>query len=104
MSAEYLQLTVYVDQNDTSGDVPLYEAIVRRLLHLGVAGATVQRGVMGYGRHGRVHHQRLLGVSDDRPMTIVAIDESPRLRLAAAEIRKLVKEGVITLHAVERVE
>lgn len=101
MSSDYLQLTVYVDETDLSGELPLYEVIVRRLLHLNVAGATVYRGMMGYGSHGRVHRQRLFGVSDDRPMVIVAIDNAAKIREVVKEIRGLVKEGLVTVSPVE---
>jgi len=96
-----LQLTIYVNETDMSGEVPLHEIIVRRLLHLEIAGATVERGVMGYGKHGKVHRRRLLGVSDDRPIVITAIDDAERIRPALPEIKALVVEGLITLNEVE---
>lgn len=96
-----MQLTIYVNETDLHDDLPLHEVLVRRLLHLEVAGATVLRGVMGYGRHGKVHRQRLFGVSDDRPLAILAVDEEPRLRAAIPEIRALMPEGLITLTPVE---
>lgn len=96
-----MQLTVYVNETDMHEDLPLHEVVVRRLLHLEVAGATVLRGVMGYGRHGKVHRQRLFGVSDDRPLAIIAIDEEARLRALIPEIRSLLPEGLITLAPVE---
>ena len=97
-----LQLTVYVNEADRgANDVPLHEIIVRRLLHAHVSGATVLRGVMGYGRHERVHRSRLFGVSDDRPVMVVAVDEAERLRALLPELRALVTEGLITLHEVE---
>ena len=97
----FLQLTIYLDETDTHGEVPLYEAVVRRMLQLNLSGATVQRGVMGYGRHGRVHRSRLFGVSDDRPVVITAVDEEGKIRQATDEIRPLLTEGLITLHEVE---
>ncbi len=96
-----LQLTIYVNETDMSGDLPLHELIVRRLLHMEVAGATVLRGVMGYGSHGRVHRRRLLGVSDDRPIVIIAVDEADRIQRALAELRGLVPEGLITITEVK---
>lgn len=96
-----MQLTIYVNETDLHDDLPLHEVLVRRLLHLEVAGATVLRGVMGYGRHGKVHRQRLFGVSDDRPLAIIAVDEEPRLRAVIPEIRALMPEGLITMAPVE---
>lgn len=97
-----LQMTIYLNETDRdSGDLPLHETIVRRLLHEHIAGATVLRGVMGYGKHEQVHRTRLFGVADDRPMVIVAIDEPARVRAVLPEIRTLVTEGLITLQEVE---
>ena len=97
-----LQLTIYLNEADRgSQDVPLHEVIVRRLLQAHVSGATVLRGVMGYGKHGKVHRTRLFGVSDDRPMVIVAVDEAERIRALLPELRTLVTEGLITLQEVE---
>jgi len=96
-----LLLTVYVDETDMCGEIPLYEAIVRRLLHHNIAGATVMPGTMGYGRHGRVHHKRLFGESDDRPMAIFVIDQDSKIRAILPEIRAMVQEGLVTVAPVE---
>ena len=96
-----LQLTIYLNEADQLKDVPLHEAIVRRLLHLEIAGATVTTGLMGYGKHGQLHRKRLLGVSDDRPVVITAIDDEARIRAALKAIQPMVLEGLITLQQVE---
>ncbi len=90
-----------VDETDTWRDISLYEGIVRKLVHLEIAGATVQAGIMGYGSHGRVHRKRLFGISDDRPITITAVDTEEKIRRAAAEVRPMLKEGLIFLSDVE---
>jgi PII-like signaling protein len=95
------QLTIYVKETDMSGDLPLHEVLVRRLLHLDISGATVMVGVMGYGKHGRVHRKRLFGVSDDRPLVINAIDDEPRLRAALPELRALAPGALMVLQEVE---
>lgn len=95
-----LQMTIYLKETEMSGDVPLHEAIVRRLLHMEITGATVLRGVMGYGRHGHVHRKRLLGVSDDHPIVIVSVDEAVKIERILPELRKLVPGGLITVQEV----
>lgn len=92
-------LLIYVDETDTWGDEmqPLYDAIVRRLLQLGVAGATVQRGLMGFGANLRVHRPRLLGISDERPVVISVIDHEARLRSVMPELRSMIREGLVFL-------
>jgi PII-like signaling protein len=98
-----LQLSIYINETDMSGDVPLYEILVRRMLHMEVAGATVTRALMGYGKHGKVHRKRLFGVSDDSPIVITAIDEEGRIRAVLPHLRTMVPEGLITLQEVETV-
>jgi PII-like signaling protein len=89
------QLLIYVDENDTHGEVPLYEAIVRRLVSLEAAGATVTTGIMGFGKHGRVHRKRLFGVSDDRPIVISVVDTPEKIEKIVTAVAPLVREGLM---------
>jgi uncharacterized protein len=90
-------LLIFVDETDTWQQMPLSEAIVRRLRQLDVAGATVQIGIMGFGSHMKVHHKRLFGISDDRPVVISVVDEELKLRQVLPEIRGMVREGLVVL-------
>lgn len=99
-----MMMTIYVDETDLWETGPLYEAIVRRLRQLGVAGATVQSGIMGFGKRGQVHHKHLFGISDDKPMIITVVDSEATLRAVAPEIRSMVREGLVLLQDVEAVE
>jgi PII-like signaling protein len=92
-------LLIYIDETDTWGDarIPLYEAIVQKLFDLGIDGATVHLGIMGFGANRRVHRKRLFGVTDDRPVTISAVDEEGRLREVLPALRSMVKEGRLFL-------
>ena len=94
-------LTIIVDETDMAGEIPLYEAIVRKLVRLELAGATVQSAIMGYGRHGRVHRKRLFGVSDERPISIHVVDREGALRMALPELKAMIPEGLIFLSDVE---
>ncbi len=96
-----LQLTIYLNEADRIGDVPLHEEVVRHLLQFDVAGATVTPGLMGYGKHGKVHRKRLFGVSDDRPVVITAVDDASRIRPILTELKAMIQEGLITLQEVE---
>ena len=96
-----LQLNIYLNEADGDGELPLHEVLVRRLLHLEIAGATVTQGVMGYGRHGKVHRKRLFGVSDDRPIVITSVDNAVQIHLAVKDIQPLLSEGLITVQEVE---
>lgn len=97
MNAPAKLLLIFFDESDQFGDLPLFEAILRRLVHMGISGATVQTGIMGYGVHHRIHHKRLFGVSDDRPVTIAVVDEEAKIRSILPTIRPMVKEGVVLL-------
>ncbi|MBL8233021.1 MAG: DUF190 domain-containing protein [Bryobacterales bacterium] len=96
-----MQLTIYLNEADRIGDIPMHEDVVRRLLHFDIAGATVTPGLMGYGKHGKVHRKRLFGVSDDRPVVITAVDDEARIRPILTELKAIVLEGLITLQELE---
>lgn len=96
-----LQVSIYLKETDRKDDIPLHELIVRRLLHSGIAGASVMRGIMGYGRHGHVHRTRLFGVSDDRPIVIIAVDDHDRILAFLPELKALLPGGLITITEVE---
>jgi PII-like signaling protein len=97
-------LLIYVDETDLWGTGTLYEAIVRRLRQLGVSGATVQHGIMGFGAHMKVHHKRLFGISDDKPIIITVVDNEQKIREVLPEVKSMVKEGLIVLLNAEIVE
>ena len=90
-------LLIFIDQTDTWQNVPLHTAIVRVLEQNGIAGATVLSGIMGYGIHRHIHRRGLLGVSDDKPLTIAVIDNEDKLRSVLPIIRPMVREGLIGL-------
>ncbi len=90
-------LLMFVNEADMWHNRPLYQAIVERLRQLDVAGATASAGLMGFGHHQRMHHKGLFGIPDDRPITIVAVDEESKLRAAVPELRSMLREGLIVL-------
>src|SRR5262245_14000850 len=88
-------LLIFIDKTDTWQNAPLHEAIVNVLAQHGIAGATVLSGIMGYGIHRRIHRKGLLGVSDDKPLTIAVIDNEQKLRDVLPAIRPMIREGLI---------
>ncbi len=90
-------LLIFINETDTWNDAPLYQAIVQRLRQLSLAGATAQAGILGFGHHMRLHHKGLFGVSDDRPVTIIAVDDEGKIRSFLPELRGMVREGLILL-------
>jgi PII-like signaling protein len=97
VTAPVKMLLMFVNETDTWNDTPLYHAIVHRLRQLNVAGATAQTGILGFGHHQRLHHKGLFGISDDRPVTIVAVDDEAKIRAALPELKAMVREGLIVM-------
>ena len=96
-----LQLRIYIGEADHESGKPLYQAIVERLRERGVAGATVTRGIEGFGASAHLHTTRLLRLSEDLPVIIEVVDEAERLRAILPELDALVGDGMITIQPVE---
>ena len=92
---------IYVGESDRWEGRPLYEAIVEQLRTSGIAGATVLRGIEGYGRAARVHTAQILRLSEDLPVLIEVVDREDRLREILPRIDAMVDGGLITLEPVE---
>jgi len=97
VNAQVKLLLIFVNEADQFHNRPLYQAIVERLHQLDVAGATATAGIMGFGHHMRMHHKGLFGIADDRPVTIMAVDDEARLRAVLPAMRAMVREGLMVL-------
>lgn len=95
-------LRIFIGESDKEPgrDRPLYEAIVRRAREAHLAGATVLRGAMGFGRHSRVHTAKLLELSTDLPVVIEIVDAEDKIEAFQPTVDELVSEGLVTLEAV----
>lgn len=96
-----LRLTVYVGESDTWHRKPLFSEIVHRARRAGLAGATVFRGIEGYGASSAIHTTRLLSLSEDLPVSVIIVDTAERVRAFLPELDELVTEGLILLDEVE---
>ncbi|MFJ2605478.1 DUF190 domain-containing protein [Streptomyces sp. NPDC087425] len=96
-----LRLTVYIGENDTWHRKPLYTEIVHRAHAAGLAGASVFRGVEGFGASSLIHTSRLLSLSEDLPVAIVVVDTEERVRAFLPQLDALVDGGLVTLDACE---
>jgi PII-like signaling protein len=101
LSGRALRLTVFVGESDQWHHRPLSSEIVRRARAAGLAGATVFRGVEGFGASSVVHTTRLLSMSEDLPVAVVIIDEERRIREFLPGLDELVGEGLVVLDPVE---
>jgi hypothetical protein len=90
-------LRLFVGEDDKHDGRPLYEWLVQRARERGLAGATVLRGIMGFGAHSRVHTFRIERLSLDLPIVVEIVDERPKLEEFLVEIDPLIHEGLATL-------
>lgn len=96
-----LRLTVVVGEDDRWRHRPMYTEIVHRAHAAGLAGATVLRGVEGFGTHSRVHTDRLLSLAEELPMVVVIVDAEERVRRFLPQLTELRLEGLVMLDPVE---
>ena len=94
---EGLLLRIFIGEGDSCKGIPLYEAIVLKARELNLAGATVIRGVMGYGAHSRLHTAKILRLSEDLPIVIEIVDTEENINKLIPYLDENVKEGLITL-------
>jgi PII-like signaling protein len=96
-----LLLRIYIGESDTWHGRPLYQAIVEHLREKGLAGATVLRGIEGFGAKAHLHTTRILRLSSDLPVLIEIVDQEDRIRAVIPELDTMVTDGLITLEKVE---
>jgi PII-like signaling protein len=95
------RVTVYVGSSDTWGGGNLAIAIVQRCRELGIAGATVTRGAMGFGKRSVIHRAHLLGLSQDLPERVEVVDRPERIARLLPALDKMVAGGLVVLEDVQ---
>jgi len=94
-------LRIYVGESDRWHGRPLHEAIVHKARELGLAGATVLRGLEGFGASSRIHTAKLLRLSDDLPLVVEIVDRADRIETLLPHLDDMVGEGLVTLENVQ---
>ena len=97
-------LRIFIGESDRWQHKPLYEAIVLKARELGLAGATVLRGPMGFGANSRLHTAKILRLSMDLPMVIEIVDSEERIQTLLPFLDEMVLEGLVTLEDVQVVK
>ncbi|MGW0683737.1 DUF190 domain-containing protein [Streptomyces sp. NPDC002754] len=97
LSGTALRVTIFIGENDTWHHKPVYAEIVHRAHAAGLAGASVFRGIEGFGASSLIHTSRLLSLSEDLPVVIVIVDTEERIRAFLPGIDELVTEGLVIL-------
>jgi PII-like signaling protein len=93
-------LRIFVGESDKHGHVPMYEAIVLKAREAGLAGATVLRGLMGFGRNSVLHSAKVLRLSEDLPMVVEIVDSREKIEEFLPTLDSMGLEGLVTLDSV----
>jgi PII-like signaling protein len=96
-------LRIFFGEADKWHEEPLYDAIVKKLRMMDVAGATVYRGILGYGAKGHEHKQSFLHISRDLPIMLSVIDTPEKIRAAAEVIEGMLEDGLLVISDVDMV-
>jgi PII-like signaling protein len=94
-------LRIFVGESDRHRGLPLYEWIVRKAREEGLAGATVLRGLEGFGAHSRLHTAKILRLSTDLPIVVEIVDTEENIQAFLPAIDDAIGEGLATLEKVE---
>jgi PII-like signaling protein len=100
---ESVLLRIYIGEARRHGHQPLYEAIVLKAREMQLAGATVIRCVMGYGKSSRLHTAKILRLSDDLPLVIEIVDDESKINAFLPVLDQMVPAGLATLEKVRAV-
>lgn len=97
LSEDAMLLRVFIGETDKLHGKPLYEQIVLKARELNLAGATVLRGILGFGAHSRIHASKLLTLSEDLPVVVEIVDTEENIGKIMPYIDDAVREGLVTL-------
>ena len=94
-------LRIFIGENDRADGLPLYEAIVLKAREAQIAGATVLRGPMGFGRSSRLHTTKILRLSEDLPFIVEIIDTEEKINAFLPILDGIMGSGLVTLEKVQ---
>jgi PII-like signaling protein len=97
LTGEQVLMRIFIGESDKHGHIPLYEALVELLRKEGFAGATVLRGIAGFGARSVYHTDKLLELSRDLPIVVEVVDTMGRIDAVMAQIDAMMQGGMITL-------
>ena len=93
-------LRIFIGESDQWRGKPLYEALILEARSRGIAGATMLRGLMGFGANSRIHTAKLLRLSEDLPVIVEIVDSEEKITALLPAIDEMVQEGLVTLENV----
>ena len=98
---EAMLLRIFIGEDDKADGGPLYEAIVVKAREMHLAGATVLRGPMGFGRSSRLHTAKILRLSEDLPVVVEIVDAEAQIRSFLEAIEPMMGSSLVTLERVQ---
>ncbi|MBB3039547.1 DUF190 domain-containing protein [Hoyosella altamirensis] len=99
--ASALRVMILLSENDTWHHKPLYSEVVHRARAAGLAGASVFRGIEGFGASALVHTSRILSLSEDLPIVVVIVDSESKVRAFLPELDEILSDAVVLVDPVE---
>jgi uncharacterized protein len=96
-------LRIYFTEADKWQGEPLYKAIVAKCMELGLAGATVYRGIEGFGTSARIYHARSLSISKNAPVMVTVIDTEEQIQKLLPHLDRMIESGLIVSSQVEAI-
>ena len=100
LPSEAQLLRIFIGEADRFEGRPLFEAIVHLARKKGLAGATVLRGLLGFGADSRMHSAKILSLSEDLPVVIEIVDAKDKIEAFLPDLDRMIQEGLITLETV----
>src|SRR5262249_19860252 len=97
-------LRIFIGESDQLEGKPLYEAIILKARAMGLAGATMIRGLMGFGANSRIHTAKILRLSEDLPVIIEIVDNAEKIEQLLPVLDEMVQEGLVTLEKVRVIQ
>jgi hypothetical protein len=94
-------LRIFIGESDTHDGRPLYQAIVETLRRDGLAGATVLRGIEGFGKSSTLHTAHILRLSEDLPIVIECVDTADRIEAVLPALDDMIGDGLVTMERVD---
>ncbi len=98
---EAYRLRIFIGESDKVGGKSLYEVIVREARERGMAGATVLRGIQGFGANSRIHTSKVLRISEDMPVVVEIVDRQEKIEAFIPQLDELIGEGLVTMEKVK---
>lgn len=97
LSKEAKLLRIFIGESDLYKHRPLYEVIVEEARKRGLAGATVLRGILGFGANSRIHTSKILRLSEDLPVVVEIVDAEDKIEAFLPDLDEMINEGLVTI-------